>query len=404
MKRLLSSILVVYFTVTFITYTFGKEDMPIVGNLKAEAAVFNAAIGDALGRATEFIDTTNKIYQKFGPQGVVRLSQVKIVHPVTKKIIAPYTDDTVMSLIVLETMLEGVQQNFPVHTMLDRLARLFAQLFGKEKYNIDPLYDLRAHGLRNSKAGMELNYLIQGNKDCLEGWWLNRPEKDIVAEAGCGSVMRAWPIGLVFADNIPLVIELANEQSKITHRHPMARAASVAMAVGTAYAYKDKSVEEVVQAMIFAAEQFDAEELLYKTKAKKISLTSELTADLISRDALLTSDMIRYAYNAARSGKLPQDVLGSHNQKQQNYRSPKGFLLGWSADEALAAAVYLFVRYSDNPQQAIIEGVNTPGDSDSIASLAGALIGAKTGTIFHDLDTIQLENRNHLIMLCSLIP
>jgi ADP-ribosylglycohydrolase len=161
---------------------------------------------------------------------------------------------------------------------------------------------------------------------------------------------------------------------------------------------------EVVQAMIFAAEQFDAEELLYKTKAKKISLTSDLTADLISRDALLTSDMISYAYNAARSGKLPQDVLGSHNQKQQNYRSPKGFLLGWSADEALAAAVYLFVRYSDNPQQAIIDGVNTPGDSDSIASLAGALIEAKTGTIFHDLDTIQLENRNHLIMLCSLIP
>jgi len=37
------------------------------------------------------------------------------------------------------------------------------------------------------------------------------------------------------------------------------------------------------------------------------------------------------------------------------------------------------MKCPDDAQKAIALGVNTPGDSDSIASLAGALVGARTG-------------------------
>ena len=54
-------------------------------------------------------------------------------------------------------------------------------------------------------------------------------------------------------------------------------------------------------------------------------------------------------------------------------------LQGWAAHEAIAAAVYVFTRHPDDPRAAILEGANTPGDSDSIATLAGGLVGARCG-------------------------
>jgi ADP-ribosylglycohydrolase len=54
-------------------------------------------------------------------------------------------------------------------------------------------------------------------------------------------------------------------------------------------------------------------------------------------------------------------------------------LRAWAAHEAIAAAVYLLERHPDDPRAAILEGANTPGDSDSIATLAGALLGARCG-------------------------
>jgi len=52
---------------------------------------------------------------------------------------------------------------------------------------------------------------------------------------------------------------------------------------------------------------------------------------------------------------------------------------GWAAHEAIAAAVYVLARHPTDAHAAILEGANTPGDSDSIATLAGSLVGARVG-------------------------
>jgi ADP-ribosylglycohydrolase len=54
-------------------------------------------------------------------------------------------------------------------------------------------------------------------------------------------------------------------------------------------------------------------------------------------------------------------------------------LEGWAAHEAIAAAVYVVARHPDDPRAAILEAANTPGDSDSLATLAGALAGCRCG-------------------------
>ena len=78
-----------------------------------------------------------------------------------------------------------------------------------------------------------------------------------------------------------------------------------------------------------------------------------------------TGRMMQRAVEAARAGEAPEYVLSR--------------LQGWAAHEAISAALYILVRHPDSPEAAILEGANTPGDSDSIATLAGALVGARCG-------------------------
>ncbi|HEY1015080.1 MAG TPA: ADP-ribosylglycohydrolase family protein, partial [Herpetosiphonaceae bacterium] len=52
---------------------------------------------------------------------------------------------------------------------------------------------------------------------------------------------------------------------------------------------------------------------------------------------------------------------------------------GWVAEESLAAALLCFLAFPAEPLRAVRWAVVSSGDSDSIASLAGALAGAALG-------------------------
>ena len=75
--------------------------------------------------------------------------------------------------------------------------------------------------------------------------------------------------------------------------------------------------------------------------------------------------MIETAIEEAHGGVEPEVTLSR--------------LQGWAAHEAIAAGAYVFTRHANDPRTAILEAANTPGDSDSIATLAGALLGAHLG-------------------------
>ena len=63
-----------------------------------QGAVLGLAIGDALGRPTEFLGTLDEIREKFGPAGVTDLEADG--HPP-----GTYTDDTQMSLAVARALI-----------------------------------------------------------------------------------------------------------------------------------------------------------------------------------------------------------------------------------------------------------------------------------------------------------
>ena len=52
---------------------------------------------------------------------------------------------------------------------------------------------------------------------------------------------------------------------------------------------------------------------------------------------------------------------------------------GWVGDEALAIALYCAAKHFDDFEKAMIAAVNHAGDSDSIGSIAGNILGAAIG-------------------------
>jgi len=149
--------------------------------------------------------------------------------------------------------------------------------------------------------------------------------------------MRAYPFGLVFGDDLDLAGEWAAEHSKLTHRDPIALAASAAMAVGVGRTLTDEPVPVVLESMVSAAARYSSP----------------------------TAEMMSEAISDAGAGTEPGTVLKR--------------LEGWAAHEAISAAVFVVARHAFDPRSAILEGANAHGDSDSIATLAGALVGARVG-------------------------
>ena len=278
--------------------------------------VLGGAIGDAMGHPTEFISSFESIRARFGPEGVTGYELWREEGGVR---FAPYTDDTQMAECVLRALLAGRDGDWG----LERTMRDMAQRF--VKWSKEPQGGHRAPG----------NACLAGCRALERGvhWSEAGGEK----AGGCGSVMRAYPFGLVFAGDLQRAERWAVAHSKLTHRDPIALAASAAMAVGVARAVRGESAKMVLSEMIGAACRY-----------------SPRTAEMMAR-----------ALDEAERGVEPEVTLTR--------------LEGWAAHEAIAAAVYLFARHADDARAAILEGANTPGDSDSLATLVGALCGARLG-------------------------
>jgi ADP-ribosyl-[dinitrogen reductase] hydrolase len=279
-------------------------------------AVLGAAIGDAMGHPTEFVRSFAAIRAAFPPDGVTGYT---LWWERDGGRVAPYTDDTQMAEIVLRALVEGRESAADLDAVMQAVAGGFVAWLR------DPQGGHRAPG----------NACLAGCAMLARGVpWREAGAPDA---GGCGSVMRAYPFGLVFADDVPRAEAWAVDHSRLTHRDPIALAACAAMAAGMAAAMAGAPAARVCTAMCAAAARHDTD----------------------------TSLMLRRAVKEGLTGIPPEVTLQR--------------LEGWAAHEAIAAAAYVFARHPDEPRAAILEAANTPGDSDSIATLVGALTGARCG-------------------------
>lgn len=296
----------------------------------AKAVMFGLACGDALGWPTEF-KSMDRIWASYGQTGIVDLSQTN----------GEFTDDTQMTLAVADALLKAADE---------------AGLDMREKMrNLDWVAPRIAHEFVQWSRSPENNRAP--GSTCMAGCnnlakrlpWRAAGIKDA---RGCGAVMRVAPIGLVYDDENTLKA-IAEMSSALTHDSEMCRRSAHlgALAINLIRRGVVKTAAECQLAI------FEEADRLEKPPTKKLV------------DLLLNVDV--YVQQTI-SGKLKPWEVQDRGKLGQS----------WEADEALASALYcvlLAEKRGEGLRQAVAYGANTPGDSDSIASIAGGIAGALWG-------------------------
>jgi len=104
-------------------------------------------------------------------------------------------------------------------------------------------------------------------------------------------------------------------------------------------------------------------------------------------------------HEAARSDIVRMKLEALSRGLREEYPDP--FVIakvgnGIRASEAVAAALWAFVRYGSNPEECIVRAVGFGGDTDTIGAMAGALVGALHGASWiPDRWYDNIENGRH---------
>jgi len=154
----------------------------------------------------------------------------------------------------------------------------------------------------------------------------------------CGSLMRAGILGFIFRTDPEKLIEAASLSGRITHTHPTADAASVAGAYAVKLALDGAAPKDMFLPLLKVTE----------------GISDEFT------------EALKDSYELAHSNLSDEEALKKIGQ-------------GWYADETFALAYFCILRYPDNYKKAVQTSVNITGDSDSVASVAGGILGARLG-------------------------
>ncbi|AKB34147.1 ADP-ribosylglycohydrolase [Methanosarcina siciliae HI350] len=154
----------------------------------------------------------------------------------------------------------------------------------------------------------------------------------------CGSLMRVGILGFIFSNDPEKLIKAASISGRITHSHPTADAASVAGAYAVKLALDGMVPEDMFQPLLRVTE----------------GISEEFT------------EALKGSYELAHSNLSDEEALQKIGQ-------------GWYADETFALAYFCILRYPDDYKKAVQTAVNITGDSDSVGSVAGGILGARLG-------------------------
>lgn len=283
--------------------------------------VLGLAVGDALGMPTEFLSLAG-IRARWGPQGVTDLEAGHWRA-------GSFTDDTQMTLALAEGILAGGRD-----AAVDAIMAAVAQEF--VHWMEAPLGGHRAPG----------NTCLTGCRNLAAGMpWR---EAGVADSKGCGSAMRAAPVGLAWPGDYERIREIGVAQSLATHGHPCALAGSVAVAALVSMALEGVAPGEML--------------------ARVLDLTADLSDEFAAQMAVVPEVLDR------PDAEAWTDLGG-----------------GWVAEEAVAGALWCFLRSPDDYRATVLRAANTDGDSDSLACIAGAISGAYNG-----LDAIPQDWRDRV--------
>ncbi len=286
--------------------------------------LLGGACGDALGAPLEFLDSSTVAAME--PTSIARML------PAYKRQGGAITDDTQMTLFTVEALVElAARGDLDAREQLELVADAYLRW-----------YETQTRRHRRSDTGLLADRRLFAQRapghTCMTALRKLAYDGELRAtndSKGCGTVMRAAPFGLVDR------VDLAAPASDLTHGHPAAATASVALADMIRHLVEGATLPKAVDGAIAHLDSLDAP----------------------NRGA--TADALRAAVRLAGDGPPSQTAVES---------------LGgaWVAEEALAIAV-LCVLTGDGWTDTLVRAVAHGGDSDSTGAIAGNLLGATLG-------------------------
>ena len=279
-------------------------------------------IGDVVGAVVE-AETPEYISKRFATMEALLATDSVEEFATSAWKVGRFTDDTQMSLSVARWLLEDP-------------SRSPSQLLGEFSRSYEPC---RRYG-----PGTEM--ILKLYRDHPQQWRELATAMFPHGSYGNGGAMRVAPIGLAFRGDLKKVAETAKDSCRVTHSHPLALqgAAMQAMAVAIATSITEVSVGGFVDPVRRMLNEF--EDLLQDT-SKFTTALDRIEAGLGLRETCLAMSTL----------------LGT----------------GIEAFEAVPMAMYCFLRHPDSFVDAVTAAVFIGGDTDTIASMTGAIAGAFHG-------------------------
>lgn len=310
-------------------------------NDQIKGSLIGSAIGDGFGYPTEFLKV-DQINAKWGKNG--------LTEPIGK--IIKVTDDTQMAIAVAEALMKSYDQNDINKSIFEKeLIHEFIIWLNDKENN-------RAPGMTclTSCENLEKGLI-----------WQKATAKN---SKGCGANMRVTPIGLLKFKNPNFtnekIAKIAQFQSAITHAHPTALIASELTAITII-----KIIEGIKPVYL-------VDELIKYANNQKGKYYEDWLTNIWERPGIIRQeDFINRGW---------EDCIAILENVKKATKSSNQFIdpceltgEGWIAEEAFGTALLCFLLFPDDTVKTLIRAVNTKGDSDSIACLAGSFAGAKNG-------------------------
>ena len=317
---------------------------------KVLGSMIGGAIGDALGYPVEFM-SYSQIIHKYGPSGITR-------YHLNTDGVAEISDDTQMSLYTANGILYnktlnaiGLQEK-----MTDTICEAYIAWFNTqtELYpynmkhsfwisNVKELYARRAPGVTCMSAlrSLQQDYAVVNDSK------------------GCGGIMRVAPVALYACNPMDTYYSLSDTHSyakeagdvaALTHKNPLGY-------IPAAFLY-------------LLLESILPYSYLYPLQLYRIVDSCVINLEKIYPDH--PSELYDLKQLIAKAKEL---ALCADNDQEAIMQLGEG----WTADEALAIALYCSLKYYDDFEKAIIAAVNHSGDSDSTGAITGNIMGALHG-------------------------
>jgi ADP-ribosylglycohydrolase len=335
-----------------------------------QGSMLCSTVGDALGWPTEFLDPQGNRKPQFELPVCDFVQWKKIVGGRWwgyEEKIAPgeYSDDTQLTLAVARCITE--------------VGTFEPERFAYEELPLWLHYE-RGGGRSVKTAARKL---IGKNADWLRNFY-KQAELDYRDAGANGAAMRTLPIALANVDNEARMIKDAFLNAIITHGHPRAIIGAILFGLAVNYALTTSSkpsVDSLIEHLQGGMERIGN---TVKDDDRIMGWIHNWEKQDSSKDATFR---LIFSKTRQEASSYLQGIRELMQGTPITYYNFVGALKPATKGSGLATvcvAIYLFLKFADQPEKALTTAVNSFGsDTDTIAVFLGALLGA-----YHGLEAI----------------